>query len=741
MSLVFSGPLRANRPRRNAVLVATGNSFSTAIDGYGRVWGWGFNSVGQLGNNTTATATISPVTVAGAPKTFCKIDSGSGATLAVDKYGQVWSWGNGAFGQLGLNSTLFGGASSARTPVSIRGNKKTFCEIANSLGNHSIGIDKYGQIWAWGDGSNGRLGTNSTVSRLTPVSILGGKKTFCKVDAGNAWTAAIDKYGQVWCWGNGGDGRLGRNSTASFLTPVSIAGQKKTFCHISAGNATTAGIDKYGIIWSWGFNGSGQLGNAANVSVLTPVSLAGARKTFCKINLGNGQTIAIDQYGLAWGWGFNTFGLLGNDKNFAFNTPVKVCCDITFCEISAGSQHSLAVDKNKRVWGWGPYNNGQLGENGDMGMSLTPVSIYKNRTFCQIGFTALACGLAIDPQGLVWGWGDDTSSRLGDNSTINKMTPVSIGGARKTFCIINSGSTRGLGIDKYGQAWCWGRDTDGNTLGATAVNGSAVTPVSISGAKKTFCKVAAGGGVHTILIDSYGQVWGGGRDVVGQVGSGSTAFTRALVSLGGAKKTFCKVAASTGNFGVSGGIDWKGQVWTWGYNVNRALGDGSTLTSKTTPVSIIGAKKTFCDLAVSTNAGAAIDKYGQIWQWGTNTNGYLLGINNSACTLATTPISIAGAKKTFCSIANIGVSNFLAIDRYGKLWGWGLNNPQLGDGTTIDRCTPVAIAPNRTFCKVAHGLFALDNYNRGWTWGLKNSGVLGNNTNTFKAAPIQVCII
>jgi alpha-tubulin suppressor-like RCC1 family protein len=741
MSLVFSAPLRANRPRRNVVLVATGTSFSTAIDGYGRAWAWGINTNAQLGDGTTSNK-LSPVTVAGNKKTFCKIDSGISGSLAIDKYGQVWGWGPITNGQLGINTTI----NPVITPMSIRGTKKTFCHIAISLGTHSMGIDVYGQIWAWGTGSNGRLGTNSTINQQTPVSLAGAKKTFCKIDTGNAWTAAIDKYGQVWCWGNGGDGRLGRNSTVSFLTPVSIAGQKKTFCHISAGNATTAGIDKYGIIWSWGFNSSGQLGNGANTAVWTPVSLAGARKTFCKINLGNGQTMAIDQYGQAWGWGFNANGLLGNGDFTAKNTPVRVYSSITFCEISAGSQHSIAVDKNKRLWGWGPYSFGQLGNNNTITSCMTPVSVLgAAKTFCQVNgeivsfnattFNNNSSNLAIDKNGLIWGWGQNAAGQFGDNSTINRLTPVSVAGAIKTFCAISSGGGHSLAIDKYGRVWAWGSNSNGQIGDNSTIN--RLTPVSIAGAIKTFCAIS-GGNAYSLSIDKYGRAWAWGFNNNGQLGDNSVSSRILPVSIAGAIKTFCAIAASN-NHSIA--IDKYGHVWAWGLNSGIPLGDNSTI-NRLTPVSVAGNRKTFCVIAAGVSCSLAIDKYGRAWAWGVNSGGQL-GDNSTVS--RRTPVSVAGAIKTFCAISS-GGGHSLAIDKYGRAWAWGGGaTGTLGDNSTVNRLTPVSIAGAiKTFCVIRAGSqhsLAIDKYGRAWTWGVFGAGRLGIGKDIFEFTPVKVCNI
>ncbi len=119
-------------------------------------------------------------------------------------------------------------------PVSILGALKTFCQITGEL-QHSSVIDKNGLVWSWGYNNYGQLGINSTTAKSTPVSILGNKKTFCQIDCGNLYSLAIDYMGQVWSWGYNQYGQLGINSTTAKSTPVSILGNKKTFCQISFG--------------------------------------------------------------------------------------------------------------------------------------------------------------------------------------------------------------------------------------------------------------------------------------------------------------------------------------------------------------------------------------------------------------------------------------------------------------------------------------------------------------------------
>jgi alpha-tubulin suppressor-like RCC1 family protein len=637
-----------------------------AIDKNGRVWGWGLNDNGQLGDNSI-TSRRTPVSVLGAVKTFCLISAGGNHTMAINKNGRAWGWGFNSSGQLGDNSI-----TSRRTPVSVLGAVKTFCLI--SAGNsHTMVIDKNGRAWCWGNNDIGQLGDNSITSRRTPVSVLGAVKTFCLISAGSNHTMAIDKNGRAWGWGSNVSGQLGDNSVTSRRTPVSVLGAVKTFCQISAAinnafQSHTVAIDKNGRSWGWGNNDGGQLGDNSNTSRRTPVSVLGTTKTFCKIYAAGFFTIAIDKNGGVWGWGaYQSSNFFGLPNTF---TPLSICgSNKTFCLISAGGNnsgsHTIAIDKNGRAWGWGFNGGGQLGDNSTTSRR-TPVSVLGAiKTFCRISAGSNHT-MAIDKNGRAWGWGNNGSGQLGNNSTSNIQTPVSVLGAVKTFCRISAGLSATVGlnhttaIDKNGRAWGWGNNGNGQ-LGDNSIT-SRLTPVSVLGAVKTFCLISAGGN-HTMSIDKNGRAWGWGLNGNGELGNNSVTSIRTPVSVLGAVKTFCLI--STGlNYTMA--INKNGRAWGWGLNGNGQLGDNS-ITSRRTPVSVLGAVKTFCQISTGSEHTVAIDKNGRAWCWGYNLYGQL---GDNSVTVRRTPVSVLGAVKTFCLIS-AGNNHTIAIDKNGRVWGWG----------------------------------------------------------------------
>jgi alpha-tubulin suppressor-like RCC1 family protein len=361
------GSLLPPPPIYELMSLSASRYYSLLSDSTNQTWGWGFNQYGTIGDNST-TNQCTPVSIHGDKKTFCKISGDGYHSLGIDYQGQVWGWGANGGGQLGNNSTV-----QKLTPVSIHGAKKTFCHIGGAF--HSLGIDYQGQVWAWGTNSFGRLGDNSTADKCIPVSIHGAKKTFCHI-SGGYHALGIDRLGQVWGWGYNLQGQLGDNSTTSKCTPISIHGAKKTFCHISVGFYHSLGIDYQGQVWSWSYNLYGQLGDNTTISRRTPVSIHGNKKTFCHISVGNQySSFAIDHQGQVWSWGNNQYGRLGDNSITSKRTPVSIHgIKKTFCHISGGWDHSMAIDYKGQVWSWSRNVQGQLGDNSTTS-KRTPVRV------------------------------------------------------------------------------------------------------------------------------------------------------------------------------------------------------------------------------------------------------------------------------------------------------------------------------------------------------------------------------
>lgn len=692
---------------------------------------------------------------------FVKIDVTAGNfVMALDQNGNLWTWGWNPNGNLGNNSF-----NHSLIPNKVCGSSKTFCKIApagktpveQNTFLYAHAIDHKGGVWGWGYNGNGRLGNISGEVRiLTPIQVSGVVKTFCEISAGYDWAIALDKNGLPWGWGSKTFAGIS-NVSGWVNSPTQVAGTVKTFCKISSSEYTNLAIDKNGKVWGWGSNASGQIGNNNTLTQYSPVSVAGANKTFCKISSGMYHSLAIDKNGKVWGWGSNVFGQLGNNSLQSFGTldfiktPVQIAGTTkTFCEIFASTGGginstafgtSMGIDKNGNVWSWGmnPSYNNNLYIPSYIGGTI--------KTFCNI-VASIYSSVGIDKVGKSWAWGTDVNGVMATSGS-SSFTPISLCGTAKTFCKIDIGVYQGAAIDKNGRGWAWGYAPP-TTLPDTRIS----TPVSISGTIKTFCKIVVGylGGA---AIDKNGKIFTWGENSSGQLGNNSTTYIKTPVSICGTAKTFCEIA-SLGYSRVA--LDKNGQAWGWGNNIWGQLGNNSS-TDFCTPVSVCGTKKTFCKIYAHNCANGtfdsnvhvfAIDKNGNPWAWGFNA----IKLGNNAAGAQSTPVRICGTTKTFCKISS-GELHVLALDNYGKVWGWG-NNTNHGlsyelVGNRLDAngnpsgefeiiYTPMRInLCNKTFCDISAGggyNLAIDSNGRGWSWGFAWQRQGG--TEFYSKTPIQI---
>ena len=137
---------------------------SLAIDREGDLWTWGYNYYGQLGDGTTINR-ASPVKISIGIK-FKQILAGVDYSLAIDNKDNLWAWGSNYQGQLGINNTS---TKTSYTPIQVKKGTK-FTQV--SAGDyHSMAIDNKGNLWTWGNNLYGELGDGTTTDRSTPVQI------------------------------------------------------------------------------------------------------------------------------------------------------------------------------------------------------------------------------------------------------------------------------------------------------------------------------------------------------------------------------------------------------------------------------------------------------------------------------------------------------------------------------------------------------------------------------------------
>jgi alpha-tubulin suppressor-like RCC1 family protein len=298
------------------ISAAMGEGHGLAVINSGQVYTWGDNYFGQLGDGTTASHDT-PAILTGLTG-IIQVAAGDGHSLALKSDGTVWAWGGNQSGQLGDGTTV-----NRSAPVQIPGLANIVQVVAGA--RHSAALDKNGAVWVWGSNEFGQLGGGAAIANSsTPIALtgLGTTSSVSKLVSGRQFLLALKVDGTVWAWGDNHAGQLGVGTTSTVTLPQlnpTLSGIKA----LAAGSDHAVALDGNGTVWVWGANDSGQLGNGTNVASATPVSLGltGVQA----VAAGYDQVVVINSAGALEAWGLNTFGQLGNSTANTFsNVPIAV---------------------------------------------------------------------------------------------------------------------------------------------------------------------------------------------------------------------------------------------------------------------------------------------------------------------------------------------------------------------------------------------------------------------------------
>ena len=348
----------------------------------------------------------------------------------------------------------------------------------------------------------------------------------------------------TYAWGCAAFGILGDNTIVSKSSPVSVVGGFTDWCWVSAGCIHSLGVRCNGTAWAWGANPCGILGDNTIVSKTSPVSVVGGFTDWCQVSAGACHSLGVRQNGTAWAWGRGTCGVLGNNTVTDRSSPVSVVGNFTdWCQVSACGCHSLAVRQNGTAWAWGCNGSGRLGNNTTVNSS-SPVSVVGGFTdWCQVS-AGFEHSLGVRCNGTAWAWGLNTSGRLGDNTVVTKSSPVSVVGGFTDWCQVSAGSTHSLGVRRNGSAWAWGPGGSGVLGDNTVVSKS--SPVSVVGGFTDWCWVSAGS-THNIGLRTNGTAWAWGANDFGRLGNDTTVSRSSPVSVVGNFTDWYRVSAGNGH--------------------------------------------------------------------------------------------------------------------------------------------------------------------------------------------------
>jgi alpha-tubulin suppressor-like RCC1 family protein len=327
----------------------------SAITADNKLYSWGANNYGQIGNGLTVNASVPTQEITGGT-TWKQVACGFGFTAAIKTDGTLWAWGSNANGQLGDNTVV-----PKSSPVQTMAGgawKQVACGQA-----HMAAIKTDGTLWLWGYNGSGCLGDNTVVSKSSAVQTITGGTTWKQVSCSGTYTAAVKTDGTLWLWGPNFTGNLGTNTTVGTSSPVQTITGGTTWKQVScnSGNGyyfdirgSTAAVKTDGTLWMWGSNAYGQLGDNTIITRSSPVQTVSGGTNWHKVSNGSSTTAAIKQDGTLWMWGDNNLfifqtqaiGMLGDDTTVDKSSPVQTFGGKKWSQVTCGWHFTGAIQQN-----------------------------------------------------------------------------------------------------------------------------------------------------------------------------------------------------------------------------------------------------------------------------------------------------------------------------------------------------------------------------------------------------------
>ena len=684
-------------------LLITGK-FAMAVDSKGELWMWGESDI--ILDKLTDGLKSYPTKVDSSYFGNAKIKETTGGpeiAIVIDENGKVWTWGNNEFGRLGNGTT-----TDSEIPVCISDDKneklygiemKNIEASLNDYNGYVVGLDTNDRIWAWGGHSQyGEIGEKSTDLITVPQTIdtfynehFEYNLKFKKVVASDNNKFAIDEEGKVWVWGeNNGDSLGIANMSKEIKNPtlLDIPGNPK-IKKISAGYSSTIMVSEDGRVYVAGYIylGNGTEEKSSGITEITNNFNLPANVYISDVEVYESGRVfsAIDSEGKVYTWGKaytwrNDNYLLGRS---ALSDPLTIEC------ISDDANEPLYGVKIKKI----SMNNSSeilaISEDGSLYIWIENGKPTLQK--CDEKFVDVTGSILLDENGKVWGYDKgvlDCESNKPDNILYKKYQ------TNPDYRITNlykhwytgrnailrdtngdwwAGSVKYLKlydvkvkniisiscnifIDNYGQLW--EMDRDDNSLRSLS-----------DGITNDLYNVKMNRIIsNTLVADEQGNLWDFSNETSQPKKKGISPIDYMEKILG------LKIIEKTEKLNRSIALDDKGKIW-WGNTEKvECLSDieNTDLANKYQDNNF---------KIVKLYSTCAIDNSGKVWQWDDS--------DKRPEPKCLSEISGNISDIEYASTVHGSTGNIIAKDANGNVWLWGKNSSGvIGDGSRTAVTTP-----------------------------------------------------
>jgi len=243
--------------------IAAGGMHVLALKKNGTLWAWGNGAFGEVGDGGTSSTNDAPEQI-GTDSDWVNISAGYASSFAIKKSGKLYCWGFNYYGNLGDsdNSNLY--------EPHLLNTKATFKQVAaGSL--HGMALATNGSIWAWGYGGEGELGQGVGKSTESPIQV-GTDTDWIWITCGMQHSMALKKDSTLWSWGANTFGQAGQGANNNALAPTQV-GTARDWKYVTAGSFFSFGLKYDGTLWAWGDNRYGEIGKDSIKNIYVPTKV------------------------------------------------------------------------------------------------------------------------------------------------------------------------------------------------------------------------------------------------------------------------------------------------------------------------------------------------------------------------------------------------------------------------------------------------------------------------------------
>jgi alpha-tubulin suppressor-like RCC1 family protein len=549
--------------------ISSYGNHSAAIKLDGTLWTWGKGSSGNLGNNDTKSVS-SPIQTLTSGNSWKNISTGCDFTSAIKTDGTLWGWGLNNFGSLANNSAI--NHSSPVQTVSAGTNWKV---VSSGLYN-TLGIKTDGTLWGWGDSKGLGIGEFVGLCVSSPVQTISGGTNWKKSSTSGVHSISLKTDGSLWMWGCNDLGQLGNGCLIDAHSPTQICSFSTNWRQVKASYKTSAAINSEGHACLWG------------------------KAASCLEGYITGNTNDL----LVWGCGISSLIAPISSLNIPKSVyPKTLNCD--WIKVSSQHQNVAAIRPDNSLF-IGGCNDGKIGNGG----TATTTGSFENLcgSWCDV-FIGVNHVSGIKTDGTLWTWGCGAAGGLGDNSTISKSSPVqTISGGTDWKSVNLSRNLHSAAIKTNGSLWLWGCGQCGVHGNNSTINRS--SPVQTISGGTNWCCVAIGRQT-AIAIKTDGSLWAWGWN-----GCGKTTLTTNRSSpvqiLAGSNNSQVSMKADT-----VGTIRSDGSLWLWGWGQYGVHGNNSVV-NRSSPVQTVSGGTDWCSVVAACTQTGALKTDGTLWMWGCN---------------------------------------------------------------------------------------------------------------------------